>query len=93
MGIVVREITGEANPVPVVPVSPFPSTVRIAAGPTYLDGLDVWEVTVNLPVYSGKLAYRAYRALPLCVEIDGRTYYKDGMRGRDCVAWYRSRGK
>lgn len=92
MGIVVREITGEGVG-PFVTVEPLPPTVRIAAGPTYLDALDVWEVTVNLPVYSGKLAYRAYRVLPLCTEIDGRVYYKDGMRGRDCVAWYRSRGK
>lgn len=58
--------------------------VRIKSGPTYLDVPAVWEVVVNLLVYSGKLAAAAYNKLPACIEIAGRTYYKAG--------WYRAAG-
>jgi len=76
--------------VPVVRIIPG---VRIKSGPTYLDGPDVWEIIVNLPVYSAKLAGAAFDKLPARVVIAGRTFTKAGMRANDCVAWYRSKGK
>jgi len=78
---------------PMKRVGPVAPSVRIKSGPTYLDGLDVWEVVVSLPVYSGKLAYKAYNALPEFADFDGRVYRKAGFRGADCTAWFRSKGK
>jgi len=67
--------------------------VRVISGPTYLGGVDKWEVIVNLAVYSDKLAYAAWRKLPEFADFGGRVYRKSGFRGRDCTAWYRSKGK
>lgn len=78
---------------PMKRVGPIDLPVRVKVGPTYLPALDVWEVTVSLPVYSAKLAHKAWRELPEIADFDGRVYRKSGFRGSDCTAWYRSKGK
>jgi len=78
---------------PIGPIMSLPPEVRIRTGPVYLAGPAVWEVVVNLPVYSPKLAFRAFLALPDTIEIDGRIYCKAGMRGADCTAWYKTKRK
>lgn len=78
---------------PMKRVGPITSPVRIKKGPTYLDGPGAWEVIVNLPVYSAKLAYKAWCKLPEFADFDGRIYRKGGMKAADCTAYYRSKGK
>lgn len=74
-------------------VGPIAPPIRVVSGPTYLDDFGAWEVTVNLPVYSDKLAYTAWCALPEFADFDGRIYRKGGMKAADCTACYWSRGK
>ncbi len=62
---------------------------RIVAGPTWLPVPRVWEVTVSIPVYSAKLAYKTYRAMPETITVSGYVYRKAGMHAADCIAWYR----
>ena len=64
---------------------------RIVSGPTFQPVPQVWEVVVALPVYSPKLASKAYDALPDTLDVSGVTYYKAGMHADDCTAWYRTR--
>ena len=79
--------------VPMKRVGPIEAPVRVVSGPTYLAVPDVQEVVVNLPVYSDKLAYKAWCKLPEYADFGGRIYRKAGFRGVDCTAWYRSKGK
>lgn len=69
-----------------------PHNLRIVSGPTRCEHLrgDVFEVIVNLEVYSSKLALRAWYKLPEFIEFNGRTYRKGGMKASDCTAYYRS---
>jgi len=70
--------------------------MRIVSGPTrcaHLAPREVWEVIVHLPVYSSKLAMRAFEALPEFTEFNGHTYRKGGMCASDCTAYYRSTRK
>lgn len=79
--------------VPMKRVGGLDPKVRVKSGPTYLSALDVWDVQVNLSVYSAKLAAAAYARLPEFVDFDGRIYRKAGMFAPDCTAWYRARGE
>ena len=79
--------------VPMKRIGGLDPKVRVKSGPTYLSALDVWDVQVNLPVYSAKLAAAAYARLPEFVDFDGRIYRKAGMFAPDCTGRYRSRGK
>ena len=67
--------------------------LRVKSGPNKIPGHNVWEVEVSIPVYSSKLAWRAFRKLPDAAEFDGETYHKAGMHAADCTAWYRRAGE
>lgn len=78
---------------PMERVGPIKRPARVVCDPTYLDNLDVWEVTVYLAVYSAKLAHAAWRKLPEFADFGGRIYRKGGFHAADCTAYYRSKGK
>jgi hypothetical protein len=71
---------------------PIGMALPIVAGPTYLPIPRAWEVTVALPVYSSKLACKAFNRLPDSIDVAGHTYLKHGFHGADCTAWYRRKG-
>lgn len=78
---------------PMKRIGPIEEPVRVKSGPTYLPGVDAWDVQVDLAVYSAKLAAAAYAKLPEFADFDGRIYRKAGMYAPDCTGRYRSEGK